>query len=96
MLQISHSEDDLFLTMFMFGEVETLEIEDFCRDFIVMSFDQHNNTMILDMMRGMSFLPGIGLGRRQHGPSKFIATIDHDTPFELGIIPTEVDYQYMA
>ncbi|RVW71363.1 hypothetical protein CK203_060923 [Vitis vinifera] len=31
--------------------VETLEIEDFCRDFIVMSFDQHNNTMILDMMR---------------------------------------------
>ena len=96
MLQISHSEDDLFLTMFMFGEVETLEIEDFCRDFIVMSFDQHNNTMILDMMRGMYFLPGIGLGGRQHGPSKFIATIDHDTPFKLRFIPTEVDYLYMA
>ena len=47
-------------------------------------------------MRGMTFLPGMGLGRHQQGPSEFIAAIDHDTKFGLGFIPTEVDYQYMA
>ncbi|RVW67537.1 hypothetical protein CK203_062342 [Vitis vinifera] len=40
-LQISHSEDDLLLTGFTFDEIQTLEIEDFCRDFVAMSFDQH-------------------------------------------------------
>ena len=64
-LQINHSDDDLFLTRFTFDEIETLEIEDFRRDFVVMSFDQHNSTMILDMMRGMTFLPSMGLGRCQ-------------------------------
>ena len=38
-LQISHSDDDLFLTGFTFDKVQTLEMEDFCRDFVVMSFD---------------------------------------------------------
>ncbi|RVW90548.1 hypothetical protein CK203_031049 [Vitis vinifera] len=37
-----------------------------------------------------------GLGRRQHGPSKFIAIPDHDVLFGLGFIPTEADYLYMA
>ena len=32
MLQISHSEDDLFLTGFTFDEMHTLEVEDFYRD----------------------------------------------------------------
>ena len=32
--QISHSEDDLFLTGFTFDEIQTLEIEDFHRDFV--------------------------------------------------------------
>nr|CAN66547.1 hypothetical protein VITISV_036484 [Vitis vinifera] len=95
-LQISHSEDDLLLTGFTFDEIQTLEIEDFCRDFVAMSFDQHSNTVVLDMMRGMTFLPGMGLGRRQQGPSEFIAAIDHDTTFGLGFIPTEADYRYMA
>ena len=63
-LQISHSEDDLFLTGFTFDEIQTLEIEDFCRDFVALSFDQHNSTVVLDIMRGMTFLPGIRLGRR--------------------------------
>ena len=63
-LQISYSEDDLFLTGFTFNKIQTLEIEDFCRDFVAMSFDQHNNTMILDMMRDMFFLPGMVLGLR--------------------------------
>ena len=38
-LQIIHREDDLFLTGFTFDEIQTLEIEDFCRDFVAMSFD---------------------------------------------------------
>ncbi|RVW73319.1 hypothetical protein CK203_057773, partial [Vitis vinifera] len=33
------------------------------------TFDE---VQVLDMMRGMSYLPGIGLGRRQHGPSEFM------------------------
>ena len=52
--------------------------------------------MVLDMMRFMSFLPGLGLGRHQHGSREFIATVDHDTPFRLGFILNEVDYRYMA
>ncbi|WJZ96846.1 hypothetical protein VitviT2T_015493 [Vitis vinifera] len=96
MLQISHSDDDLLLTGFTFDEVQTLELEDFCRDFVAMSFDQHGSTVVLDMMRDMSYLPGMGLGRRQHGPSEFITIPDHDVPFGLGFIPIEADYLYMA
>ena len=68
-----------------------LEVENFCRDFVAMLFDQHSNTMVLDMMRGMYFLTSIGLGRRQHGPMEFVATTDYDAPFGLGFIPIEVD-----
>ena len=52
--------------------------------------------MVLDTMRSMSYLPDIRLGRRQHGPSEFMAILDHDVPFRLGFIPTEVDYRYIA
>ncbi|RVW69501.1 Retrovirus-related Pol polyprotein from transposon 17.6 [Vitis vinifera] len=55
----------------------------------------HSSTVVLDMMRGMTFLPGMGLGRRQQGPSEFIAAIDHDMTFGLGFIPTEADYRHM-
>ena len=48
------------------------------------------------MMRSMSYLPDMGLGRRQHGPSELIAILDHDVPFGLGSIPIEADYKYMA
>ncbi|WKA04767.1 hypothetical protein VitviT2T_022774 [Vitis vinifera] len=95
-LEISHTDDDLFLTGFTFDEVQTVEMEDFCRDFVAMSFDQHGSTVVLDIMRSMSYLPGMGLGRRQHGPSEFITIPDHDVPFGLGFIPTEADYLYMA
>ncbi|RVW43622.1 hypothetical protein CK203_104170 [Vitis vinifera] len=71
-------------------------MEDFCRDFVAMSFDQHGSTVVLDMMRGMSYLPDMGLGRRQHGPREFTTIPDHDVSFELGFIPTEADYRYMA
>ena len=40
-LEISHTDDDFLLTGFTFDEVQTLEMEDFFRDFIAMSFDQH-------------------------------------------------------
>ena len=95
-LRISHSDDDLLLTGFTFDEVQALKMEDFCRDFVAMSFDQHSNTMVLNMMRSMSYLPGIGLGRRQHGPIEFMTFLDHDVPFRLEFIPTEADYQYMV
>ena len=71
-------------------------MEDFFRDFVAMLFDQHGSTVVLDMMRGMSYLPGMGLGRRQHGPSEFMAILDHNVPFGLLFIPTEADYRYMA
>ncbi|RVW21862.1 hypothetical protein CK203_109670 [Vitis vinifera] len=48
------------------------------------------------MMRFMSFLLGLGLGRRQHGSEEFITIVDHDTPFGLGFVPIEADYIYMA
>ena len=73
-----------------------MEMEDFCRDFVAMSFDQHSSTVVLDIMRSMSYLPGMGLGRRQHGPSGFIAFPNRDVPFGLGFIPTEADYRHMA
>ncbi|RVW58619.1 hypothetical protein CK203_111739 [Vitis vinifera] len=95
-LEICHIDDDLFMTEFTFDEVQTVEIEDFCRDFVAMSFDQHNSTVVLDIMRSMSYLPGMGLGRCQHEPSEFIAIPNHDIPFRLGFIPTEADYLYMA
>ena len=63
---------------------------------MVLPFNEHGSTMVLDMMRSMSFLPGLGLRHYQHGSREFIATVDHDTPFGLGFFPTEADYRYMA
>ena len=63
---------------------------------MAMSFDQHSSTLVLDMMRDMSFLPGFVLGRRYHGCSEVVTTIDHDTPFGLGFMPSEDDVHYMA
>ena len=91
-LQISHSDDDPFLTRFTFDEVQTLEMEDFRRDFVAMSFDQHDSTLVFDMMRNVFYLPDMELGRRQHGPSEFMAILNHNVPFRLGFIPIEVDY----
>ena len=52
--------------------------------------------MVLDIMWSMSYLPGMGLGRRQHGPSEFMASLDHDVAFGLGFTPIEADYRYGA
>nr|CAN67531.1 hypothetical protein VITISV_043078 [Vitis vinifera] len=95
-LQINHSDDNLFLTGFTFDEVQTLEMEDFYLDYVAMSFDHYGSTVVLEMMRSMFYLPDMGLGRRQHGPSEFMSILDHDVPFGLGFIPNEADYKYMV
>ena len=95
-LQISHSEDDLHLTGFTFDEVQVVSLEDDGKDMVPMSFDQHNNTLVLSMMKGMSYMPGLGLRRRQHGPREFAFTTDHDIPYGLGYTPSEDDARHMA
>ena len=95
-LQISHSENDLHLTGFTFDEVNIVSLEDDNRDMVPMSFDQYSSTLVLNMMRGMSYLPDLGLGRRQHGPCKFTFIVDHDIPYGLGYTHTKEDAHYMA
>ena len=86
MLQISHSEDDLHLTGFNFDKVQVVSLEDDRMDMVPMSFDHYSSTLLLSMMRGMSYMPGLGLGRRQQGPREFTITVDHDIPYGLGYI----------
>ena len=65
MLHISHNEDDLHLIGFTFDEVQVVSLEDDSRDLVPMSFDLHINTLVLSMMRDMSYMPGLRLGRRK-------------------------------
>ena len=62
---------------------------------MALPFDENGSTVVLDMMRSMSFLLGLGLGRRRHASREFIAAVDHDAPFGLGFFPTKADYRYM-
>nr|CAN73588.1 hypothetical protein VITISV_026203 [Vitis vinifera] len=53
---IAFSDDDLppdgsDHIRLLYISVQTLEMKDFCRNFVAMSFDQHDNTVVLDMMR---------------------------------------------
>ena len=95
-LEISHGNDDLFLIGFTFDAIQAMEVEQFCRDHVVLPFDEHGSTVVLDMMSSMSFLLGLGLGHCQHGSGEFIAIVDHDTPFSLGFVPTKANYKYMV
>ena len=63
---------------------------------VLMSFDQHNNTLVLNMMKGMSYMSGLGLGHRQKGQREFAFTIDHDIPYGLGYTPFEGDARHMG
>ena len=63
---------------------------------VPMSFDQHSSTLVLSMMRGMSYMPDLGLGRLQQGLREFDFTIDHDIPYGLGYTPSEDDARRMA
>ena len=95
-LQISHSEDDLHLTRFTFDKVQVVSLEDDRRDMVLMSFDKYSSTLVLSMMRGMSYMPGLGLGHRQQGSHEFTITVDHDIPYGLGYIPTADDARHMV
>ena len=86
--------DDLHLIGFTFDEVQVVSLEDDSRDLVPMSFDQHSSTLVLSMMRGMSYMPG--LGHFQQGPHEFTFTVDHDIPYGLGYTPTEDDACHMA
>ena len=78
MLHISHNEDDLHLTGFTFDEVQVVSLENDSKDLVPVSFDQNSSTLVLSMMRGMSYMPGLGLGRCQQGPCEFTFIVDHD------------------
>ena len=88
---MSHSEDDLHLTGFIFDKAQVVSLEDDNRDLVPISFDQHSSTLVLSMMRGMSYMPGLGLGRCQQGPREFTIIVDHDMPYGLGFTPSEDD-----
>ena len=96
MLQISHSEDDLHLTGFTFDEVQVVCLEDDDIDMVPMSFDQHNSTLVLSMMKGMSYMPVLELGHHQKGLREFAFTTDHDIPYGLGYTHYEDDARHMA
>ena len=51
---------------------------------VPMSFYQHSSTLVLSMMRDMSYMPGLGLSCRPQGPREFTITVDHDMPYGLG------------
>ena len=93
-LHISHIGDDLHLVGFTFDEVHVVSLEDENRDLVSMSFDQHNSTLALSIMRGMSYMPGLGLGHRQQGSRKFTFTIDHGIPYGLGYTFIEDDARH--
>ena len=95
-LEISHGGDDLLMTKFDFDEIQTVKSRDFEKDSVPMSFDQHSSLVVLDMMSCMSYMPSMGLGRRQHGRSKFITVLDHDPPFGLGFVLVEAYFLCMA
>ena len=63
---------------------------------VPMSFDQHSSTLVLSMMRGMSYMPGLGLGRCQQGPREFTIIVDHNMPYGLGYTPSEDDARHMT
>ena len=73
-----------------------MELGDFFRYSVSMSFDQHRNSIILDMMKSMSYMPGMGLRHCQHGHNEFITVLDHDPPFGFRFVPVEVDFRCMA
>ena len=41
-----------------------MEPGDFVKDSVPLSFDQHSSLIVLDMMRSISLIPGLGLRRR--------------------------------
>ena len=84
------------MTGFTFDEFQVVSLEDDSRDMVPMSFDQYSSTLVLSMMKDMSYLPGLGLGHRQQGSHEFAFTVSHDVPYGLGYTPIEEDARHMA
>ncbi|RVW33280.1 hypothetical protein CK203_107916 [Vitis vinifera] len=63
-------------------------LEDDSRDMVPMSFDQYSSTLVLNMMRGMSYISTWDwvAANMDH---EFIFTVDHDIPYGLGYTPME-------
>ena len=81
---------------FAFDKVQVVSLEDDDRDMVHMSFDQHSCTLVLGMMKGMPYMPGLGLGSCQQGPHEFAFTIEHDKPYGLGYTPSKDDTRHMV
>ena len=71
-------------------------MENDSKDIAPISVYQYSSTLVLRMMRGMSYLPGLGLGCHQQGPYEFAFPIDHDTPYGLGYTPIEDDARLLT
>ena len=84
------------MTGFTFDEVQVVSLEVDSRDAVPMLFDKYNSTLVLSMMRGVFYLPRLGLGHHQQGPHEFAFTVSHDAPYNLGYTPTEEDARHMA
>ena len=84
------------MTGFTFDEVQVVSLEDDSRDMVPMSFDQYSSTLVLSMMKDLSYLPSLGLGHRQQGSHEFAFTVSHDAPYGLGYTPIEEDARHMA
>ena len=84
------------MTGFTFDEVQVVSLKDDSIDLVPMSFDHHTSTLVLSMMKGMSYMPGLALGRHQQGPREFTFIVDHYIPYGLGYTPTEDDAHHMA
>ncbi|RVW84684.1 Transposon Tf2-2 polyprotein [Vitis vinifera] len=81
-LHISHSENDLHLTGFTFDEVQVVSLENGSRDMVPMSFDQHSSTLVLNMMRGMSYLPGMDWVAASRGPTSLLSQLITTHPMD--------------
>ena len=96
-LEISHSDEDLFLTGFTFDEVQTIKMfDDLARDYLSLPFDEFGSKVMIGMIQSMDYLPYLGLGRRQYEVSNFVFDMVQDLPFGLGFEPTHRDYIYVT
>ena len=57
--------------------------------------DSSSSGAVLAFMRGMGYMPGMGLGRHQQGALRVIWVPAHNLPFGLGYQPTPADHDYM-
>ncbi|RVW81593.1 hypothetical protein CK203_049445 [Vitis vinifera] len=55
-LEISHSDEDLFLTGFTFDEVQTIKMfDDLARDYLSLPFDEFGSKVMIGMIQSMDY-----------------------------------------